>query len=43
MARGEFELIGVGRALMQDPEWVRRLVEGRPFLPQTPEGRETLT
>lgn len=27
--RGEFDLIAVGRALLQDPEWVRKVKEGR--------------
>lgn len=29
MARGEFDLIGVGRALLMDPEWVRKMRDGR--------------
>jgi 2,4-dienoyl-CoA reductase-like NADH-dependent reductase (Old Yellow Enzyme family) len=43
LERGEFELIGVGRALMNDPDWVRRLMDGRPFLPVTAESRDSLT
>ncbi len=27
--RGEFDLVGVGRALLQDPEWVVKIREGR--------------
>ncbi len=27
--RGEFDLVGVGRALLQDPEWVVKIHEGR--------------
>lgn len=29
--RGEFALVGVGRALLQDPEWVRKLRNGEPL------------
>ena len=29
MARNEFELIAVGRALLQDPEWVAKIRDGR--------------
>lgn len=29
MARHEFDLIAVGRAVLQDPEWVRKIREGR--------------
>ncbi|MNY68827.1 NADH:flavin oxidoreductase / NADH oxidase family protein [compost metagenome] len=27
--RGEFDLVGVGRALLQDPEWVVKIRDGR--------------
>lgn len=27
--KGEFDLVGVGRALLQDPEWAKKLKEGR--------------
>ncbi|MFT4252203.1 MAG: NADH:flavin oxidoreductase [Caulobacter sp.] len=27
--RGEFDLVGVGRALLQDPEWVAKIRDGR--------------
>lgn len=27
--RGEFDLVAVGRALLQDPEWVRKIRDGR--------------
>lgn len=27
--RGDFDLVGVGRALLQDPEWARKVHEGR--------------
>ena len=29
MDRDEFDLIAVGRALLQDPEWVTKVKEGR--------------
>ncbi len=29
LARGEFDLVAVGRALLQDPEWARKVKEGR--------------
>ncbi len=29
MERGEFDLVAVGRALLQDPEWARKVKEGR--------------
>lgn len=29
MEKGEFDLIGVGRALLQDPEWVVKVEQGR--------------
>ncbi|MBR9806084.1 MAG: NADH:flavin oxidoreductase [Alphaproteobacteria bacterium] len=29
LSRGEFDLVGVGRALLQDPEWARKVHEGR--------------
>lgn len=28
-ARGDFDLIAVGRAILQDPEWVLKIKEGR--------------
>jgi len=30
---GEFDLVGVGRALLADPDWVRKAESGEPFLP----------
>jgi 2,4-dienoyl-CoA reductase-like NADH-dependent reductase (Old Yellow Enzyme family) len=30
---GEFDLVAVGRALLNDPSWIERLRDGRPFLP----------
>jgi 2,4-dienoyl-CoA reductase-like NADH-dependent reductase (Old Yellow Enzyme family) len=29
LERGEFDLVGVGRALLQDPEWVPKIRDGR--------------
>ena len=29
MGRNEFDLIAVGRALLQDPDWVKKIREGR--------------
>ncbi len=33
VAAGEFDLVAVGRALLNDAQWVERLLDGRPFLP----------
>lgn len=30
--RGEFDLVAVGRAILNDPEWFTRAQDGRPFL-----------
>jgi 2,4-dienoyl-CoA reductase-like NADH-dependent reductase (Old Yellow Enzyme family) len=32
-ARGEFDLVGVGRAVLSDPNWPRKLKAGEAFLP----------
>jgi 2,4-dienoyl-CoA reductase-like NADH-dependent reductase (Old Yellow Enzyme family) len=37
MARGEFDLIGLGRSLIADPAWAIRACTGEPFLPYTME------
>jgi 2,4-dienoyl-CoA reductase-like NADH-dependent reductase (Old Yellow Enzyme family) len=29
MERDEFDLVAVGRALLQDPEWARKVLAGR--------------
>ena len=29
LARGEFDLVAVGRALLQDPEWALKVKHGR--------------
>lgn len=31
--RGEFDLVAVGRAILNDPDWFSRARDGRPFLP----------
>lgn len=33
LARGEYDLVGIGRALLQDADWIGKLREGRPFEP----------
>lgn len=29
LEKGEFDLVAVGRALLQDPEWATKVLEGR--------------
>ena len=29
LERGEFDLVGIGRALISDPDWVAKVREGR--------------
>jgi len=29
LARGEFDLVAIGRALLQDPDWAKKVKEGR--------------
>lgn len=36
MTAGEFDLIGVGRALIADPQWARKAERGESFLPFDP-------
>ena len=45
LAAGEFDLVAVGRALLADPAWARKLREGRSdaLLPYTAAALETLT
>ena len=43
LAAGEFDLVGVGRAIMHDPEWVQRVRAGTPLLPFDEDSRLTLT
>lgn len=31
--RGEFDLAGVGRSLLNDPDWLGKAIRGEPFLP----------
>jgi len=31
--RGEFDLVAIGRALLMDPQWVRKVQTGEPFSP----------
>ena len=31
--RGEFDLVAIGRALLMDPSWVRKIRSGEPFRP----------
>ena len=31
--RGEFDLVAIGRALLMDPQWVRKVQTGEPFNP----------
>ena len=33
LARGEYDLVGIGRALLQDAEWIGKLRDGVPFEP----------
>ncbi|MEK9210892.1 NADH:flavin oxidoreductase [Sphingomonas sp. 2378] len=41
--RGEFDLIAVGRSLLNDPGWLRRAMGARDFLPFDPANLERLT
>jgi len=36
-ANGEFDLLAIGRALLNDPDWLRRAQSGEDFLPFNPE------
>lgn len=36
-AAGEFDLLAIGRALLNDPAWLQRARRGEPFLPFNPE------
>ncbi|MEW2512797.1 NADH:flavin oxidoreductase [Streptomyces sp. NPDC046870] len=44
MARDEFDLVAVGRALLADPEWARKVLAGQvdDFVPFTREAEKTL-
>lgn len=39
---GEFDLVGVGRALLADPQWVAKAREGLPFKPYEEAARQRL-
>ncbi len=41
--RGEFDLVGVGRSLLNDPDWVGKAIRGEPFLPFDRTALERLT
>lgn len=41
--RGEFDLVAVGRAILNDPQWFAKAVAGDPFLPFDPANLERLT
>lgn len=41
--RGEFDLVAVGRAILNDPDWFTKAVAGEPFLPFDPASLERLT
>lgn len=43
LADGEFDLVGVGRALLHDPAWTRRIREGDTLLPYDEASRLVLT
>jgi len=36
-AHGEFDLLAIGRALLNDPNWLQRARSGEPFLPFNPD------
>ena len=40
--RGEFDLVAVGRSLLNDPEWTRKLRRGEAHLPYDQSKLETL-
>jgi 2,4-dienoyl-CoA reductase-like NADH-dependent reductase (Old Yellow Enzyme family) len=43
LARGEFDLVGVGRAIMHDPLWPRRVRDGTELLPFDEDSRHFLS
>lgn len=43
LARGEFDLVGVGRAIMHDPQWTRRVRDDEALLPFDESSRLILT
>jgi 2,4-dienoyl-CoA reductase-like NADH-dependent reductase (Old Yellow Enzyme family) len=40
---GEFDLLEVGRSLVNDPNWWKRAVSGEEFLPFDPQSMRVLT
>ena len=44
LARGDFDLVAVGRALLSDPAWTAKVHDGRfaDLIPFTPEVLKTL-
>lgn len=42
-ARGEYDLVGVGRSLLHDARWVERVRNGEPLLPYDDASRKVLT
>jgi 2,4-dienoyl-CoA reductase-like NADH-dependent reductase (Old Yellow Enzyme family) len=42
MQRGEFDLLGVGRALLNDPRWLEKAKAGEPFSPFDPANLDRL-
>ncbi|MGP3791591.1 NADH:flavin oxidoreductase [Pseudomonas sp. B392_1p] len=42
-ARGEFDLVGVGRSLLQDPDWARKVRLGEAFEPFSNDALKVLT
>ena len=43
LARGEFDLVAVGRSMLNDPDWFRRVRQNRPFEPFDPANLKRLT
>lgn len=43
LEKGEFDLVGVGRAIMHDPAWTRRIRDGEELLPFDEHSRLELT
>lgn len=41
--RGEFDLVGVGRMLLHEPEWVRKIRAGSPITAFSPDSLKVLT
>ena len=41
--RGDFDLLNVGRSLVNDPYWLRRVINGEELLPFDPKSMAVLT